>query len=126
MISDELALELAKRHEWARTEVKAIDPITVDHPDLDIADAYAVQQAWVDLQIANGAHVVGRKVGPPSRAMQQQMKISEPDFGALLDYMIMRSGVQLRHADYVDPKLEVEIAFIIGPALGGASGTCDK
>jgi len=126
VISAELALELAKRHEWARTEVKPIDPITVDHPDLDIADAYAVQQAWVDLQIANGAHMVGRKIGLTSRAMQQQMKIDEPDFGALLDYMIMRSGVQLRHADYVDPKLEVEIAFIIGQRLSGDSVTVEE
>jgi len=125
MISEELALELAKRHEWARTEVKPIDPITVDHPELDIADAYAVQQAWVDLQIANGAHMVGRKIGLTSRAMQQQMKIDEPDFGALLDYMIMRSGVQLRHADYVDPKLEVEVAFIIGQRLSGESVTVE-
>jgi len=126
MISDELALELAKRHEWARTEVKPIDPITVDYPDLDIADAYAVQQAWVDLQTANGAHLVGRKIGLTSRAMQQQMKIDEPDFGALLDYMIMRSGVQLRSADYVDPKLEVEVAFIIGQRLSGDKVTVEE
>jgi 2-oxo-hept-3-ene-1,7-dioate hydratase len=54
------------------------------------------------------------------------MKIDEPDFGALLDYMIMRSGVQLRHADYVDPKLEVEIAFIIGKRLSGDSVTVEE
>src|SRR4051795_6660960 len=126
MISDELALELAKRHEWARTEVKPIDPITVDHPDLDIADAYAVQQAWVDLQIANGAHMVGRKIGLTSRAMQQQMKIDEPDFGALLDYMVMPSGVVLSHADFVDPKLEVEVAFMIRQRLEGESVTVDE
>jgi 2-oxo-hept-3-ene-1,7-dioate hydratase len=58
--------------------------------------------------------------------MQQQMKIDEPDFGALLDYMIMRSGVELRHADFVDPKLEVEIAFAIGQRLSGDSVTVDE
>lgn len=126
MISSELALELAERHERARREVVSIDPITMDHPELGIDDAYAVQQAWVDLQIANGAHLVGRKIGLTSRAMQQQMKIDEPDFGALLDYMIMRSGVQLRHADFVDPKLEVEVAFIIGQRLSGDSVTVEQ
>ena len=126
MITAELALELAKRHEWARREVKPIDPITVEHPDLTIDDAYAVQQAWVDLQIADGATLVGRKIGLTSRAMQQQMKIDEPDFGALLDYMIMRSGVELRHADFVDPKLEVEVAFIIGKRLSGDSVTVEE
>ncbi len=93
--------------------MKSIDPITVEHPDLTLDDAYAVQQAWIDLQIADGAKVVGRKIGLTSRAMQQQMKIDEPDFGTLLDYMVMPSDVRLRHADYVDPKLEVEIAFMI-------------
>ena len=125
MISAELALELAKQHEWARREVKSIDPITVEHPELTIDDAYAVQQAWVALQISEGANLVGRKIGLTSRAMQQQMNIDEPDFGALLDYMIMRSGGELRHADFVDPKLEVEVAFIIGKRLSGDAVTVE-
>jgi 2-oxo-hept-3-ene-1,7-dioate hydratase len=126
MISPELALDLAKRHETARRDVKSIDPITVEHPDLDLDDAYAVQQAWIDLQVADGAKIVGRKIGLTSRAMQQQMKIDEPDFGTLLDYMVMPSGIQLRHADYVDPKLEVEVAFMIGRRLSGESVTVDE
>ncbi len=126
MITAEVALDLAKRHEWARREVTPIDPITVEHPELTIDDAYVVQQAWVDLQIADGATLVGRKIGLTSRAMQQQMKIDEPDFGALLDYMIMQSGVELRHADFVDPKLEVEVAFTIGDRLSGDSVTVDE
>ena len=126
MISAELALDLAKRHEMARREVKAIDPISIEHPDLGLDDAYAVQQAWVDLQIADGATLVGRKIGLTSRAMQQQMKINEPDFGALFDYMVMPSGVELRHADFVDPKLEVEVAFVIGQRLSGDAVTVDE
>ena len=126
MISPELALDLARRHEWARCEVKPIDPVTVDYPDLTIDDAYAIQRAWVDLQIAGGAKLVGRKIGLTSRAMQQQMKIDEPDFGALLDYMIMPSGVELSHAAFVDPKLEVEVAFVIGRRLSGDSVTVDE
>jgi 2-oxo-hept-3-ene-1,7-dioate hydratase len=126
MISAELALDLAQRHEYARRHVQPIDPITVEHPDLTIDDAYLVQQAWVDLQIADGAKLVGRKIGLTSRAMQQQMKIDEPDFGALLDYMIMPTGVELRHADFVDPKLEVEVAFVIGRRLSGDSVTIEE
>jgi 2-oxo-hept-3-ene-1,7-dioate hydratase len=126
MITPELALELAKRHEWSRREVKPIDPITVEYPDLTIDDAYAVQQAWIDLQIGDGAKLVGRKIGLTSRAMQQQMKIDEPDFGALLDYMIMPSGIELRHADFVDPKLEVEVAFMIGERLIGDSVSVEQ
>lgn len=126
MITPELALDLAKRHEWARREVKPIDPVSVEYPDLSIDDAYEVQRAWVDLQIADGAKLVGRKIGLTSRAMQQQMKIDEPDFGALLDYMIMPTGVELRHDDFVDPKLEVEVAFVIGRRLAGDSVTVEE
>jgi 2-oxo-hept-3-ene-1,7-dioate hydratase len=126
MISAQLARQLAEAHERARVEVRSIDPVTVAHPDLDIDDAYAIQQAWVDLQVANGAALVGRKIGLTSRGMQQQMKIDEPDFGALLDYMVMQSGVELRHADYVDPKLEVEVAFMIGRRLSGPSVNVDE
>ena len=126
MITPELALDLAQRHERARREVMSIDPITAEYPDLTIDDAYAVQQAWVDLQLAGGAKLVGRKIGLTSRAMQQQMQINEPDFGALLDYMVMPSGVELRHADFVDPKLEVEVAFVIGQRLSGDAVTVDE
>jgi 2-oxo-hept-3-ene-1,7-dioate hydratase len=126
MISAELATELAALHEWSRQEVTPIDPVTMAHPDLTIDDAYAIQQAWVDLQVANGAKVVGRKIGLTSRAMQSQMKIDEPDFGALLDYMVMPSGVELRHADYVDPKLEVEVAFMIKDRLAGPDVTVEQ
>jgi 2-oxo-hept-3-ene-1,7-dioate hydratase len=126
VISAELALELAEQHEKARREVMSIDPVTMHHPDLTIDDAYVVQQAWVDLQIAGGAQLVGRKIGLTSRGMQQQMKIDEPDFGALLDYMVMRGGVELRHADFVDPKLEVEVAFVIGKRLSGDSVTVEE
>jgi 2-oxo-hept-3-ene-1,7-dioate hydratase len=126
MISAELAIDLARRHERARRDVESIDPVTVEYPDLSIDDAYAVQQAWVDLQIADGAKLVGRKIGLTSRAMQQQMKIDEPDFGALLDYMIMPSGIKLRHSDFVDPKLEVEVAFMIGKRLSGDAITVEQ
>jgi 2-oxo-hept-3-ene-1,7-dioate hydratase len=126
VISAQLARQLAERHEQARREVRSIDPVSVEHPDLTIDDAYAIQQAWIDLQVADGAKVVGRKIGLTSRAMQQQMKIDEPDFGALLDYMVMGSGVQLRHADFVDPKLEVEVAFMISKRLSGDSVSIDE
>ncbi len=55
----------------------------------------------------------GHKIGLTSRAMQMAMKIDEPDFGALLDYMFMPSGASIAAADYLDPKIEVEFAFVL-------------
>lgn len=118
-LTDAQVAEIAQQHEQARLTVTSIAAPSLTYPDMNLDDAYANQQAWVDLQIANGASLVGRKIGLTSRAMQQQMQINEPDFGALLDYMIMPDGVDLRTADYLDPKLEVEIAFVLKERLSG-------
>ena len=92
---------------------------------MDLADAYAVQDAWVALKIAEGRHVIGRKVGLTSRAMQQAMKIGEPDFGTLLDDMEFASGATLDAAQFIDPRLEVEWTFVLKRDLWGDSLTVD-
>lgn len=122
-LTDAQIAAIAAEHEHARQTVTAINPPSLSFPDMNLDDAYAIQQAWVDLQIAAGACLVGRKIGLTSRAMQQQMQINEPDFGALLDYMIMPDGASLRHADYVDPKMEVEVAFVLKSSLSGPNLT---
>ncbi|MCU1359829.1 MAG: hpaH [Ilumatobacteraceae bacterium] len=116
---------VAARHEAARLQVRPIKRTTLDHPDMTIDDAYACQLQWVQLQVANGARIVGHKIGLTSKAMQTAMKIDEPDFGTLLDHMIHPTGVVLRAADYVDPRLEVELAFVLGAPLSGTDVTRD-
>ena len=114
---------IATAHERARRTAVPIDPVTRAHPDLTLEDAYAIQAAWIDLQVAGGAVVRGHKIGLTSRAMQLAMKIDEPDFGALFDYMFMDSGASIRAADYLDPKIEVEFAFVLGATLDRADIT---
>ncbi len=109
--------DIAAAHEEARRTAAAIDPPTRAHPGMTLEDAYAVQGAWIELQVANGAGVRGHKIGLTSRAMQQAMKIDEPDFGALLDDMFIESGATIRAADHLDPKLEAEFAFVLGAPL---------
>ncbi|MEO6653020.1 MAG: 2-oxo-hepta-3-ene-1,7-dioic acid hydratase [Ilumatobacteraceae bacterium] len=108
---------LAAAHESARVTVRPIDPPTRAYPDLTLDDAYAIQAAWIDLQVANGAVVKGHKIGLTSRAMQMAMNIDEPDFGALLDDMFISSGASIAADAYVDPKIEVEFAFVLRDAL---------
>lgn len=104
-------------HEQARRTVTAIDPVTRRYPDMTLDDAYAIQAAWIDLQVAEGASVRGHKIGLTSRAMQMAMQIDEPDFGALLDYMFVANGAMVPTADYLDPKIEVEFAFVLDRPL---------
>ena len=115
--------ELAAAHEEARRSAVAIDPVTRKYPEATLEDAYAIQAAWVELQVAEGAVVRGHKIGLTSRAMQMAMKIDEPDFGTLFDYMFIDSGTTLSVADLVDPKLEAEFAFVLSGTLDSADLT---
>lgn len=117
--------DIAGRHEAARINRASMRRVTLDHPGMTVDDAYACQQAWVDQQITDGASVLGHKIGLTSRAMQMAMKIDEPDFGTLLDYMDVASGSTLLAADFLDPKIEVELAFVLSSPLGGAEVTAD-
>lgn len=122
-LTDSEIAAVAARHEHARRTVVPIKRITIDHPAMTIDDAYACQKVWVDQQIADGSVVGGHKIGLTSRAMQQAVNIDEPDFGTLLDYMFIPTGTTLKASDFLDPKLEVEIAFVLGHDLGGAGVT---
>jgi 2-oxo-hept-3-ene-1,7-dioate hydratase len=117
-LSDDQVARIAARHEQARTTVTPMRRVTLDHPDMTLDDAYACQAAWVALQVAEGAEIRGHKIGLTSRAMQSAMHIDEPDYGALLDYMFVPDGATLEAASYVDPKIEVELAFVLGSPLG--------
>ena len=124
-LSDAEVASFAAAHETARRTAEPIDPPSREHPAMTLDDAYAIQAAWVDLQVAAGAEVRGHKVGLTSRAMQHAMRIDEPDFGALLDHMFMASGDGIRASDHLDPKIEVELAFVLGADLDVAGPSAD-
>ncbi len=100
-----------------------IAPLTLDHPDMDMDDAYAIQKAWVDRKIADGRNVTGYKIGLTSRAMQMAMNIDTPDFGVLLDDMYFASGASIAAADFTDPRIETEFAFVLKESLQGEDVT---
>ena len=81
-----LALDLDEA-EKARVQIRQF---SLDHPDMTIDDAYAIQRAWTDLKLARGRVLRGRKIGLTSRAMQRSSNITEPDFGVLFDDMFFR------------------------------------
>ena len=96
-----------------------IDPITLSYPQLSIEDAYAIQNSWVTKKINDGEKIVGYKIGLTSRAMQNAMKIDEPDYGVLLNKMVFADGTDIDASQFCDPKIEVELAFILKDRLEG-------
>jgi len=110
------AVDALHKAEKAHVQVRAL---TLSHPEMDMEDAYAVQKGWMDRKLAEGRKVVGYKIGLTSRAMQMAMKIDTPDYGVLLDDMLFPNGGDIRSADFTDPRIEAEFAFVMKEPLFG-------
>ena len=83
----------------------------------DVATAYAVQEQLTAERVQRGARVVGRKIGLTSPAVQQQLGVDQPDFGILFADMAHESGATVEHASVMQPKVEAEVAFVLGSDL---------
>src|SRR5258706_435181 len=103
----------------AEKEKKQAVQLSVTYPHITIEDSYAISTAVAQHKIKGGAKLIGHKVGLTSKAMQASSQISEPDYGHLLDYMMIADGAKVPHSNYCVPRVEVELAFILGKPLKG-------
>jgi len=103
----------------AKKERKQAVQLSVTWPDITIEDAYAISTEVANRRIKTGAKLIGHKVGLTSKAMQRSSQIDEPDYGHLLDDMMIADGAKVAHADYCRPRVEIELAFVLGKALKG-------
>ena len=115
-IRDELAADLAQ----AERSREPIAPLTSAYPDIDVVDAYEIQLINIRQRVAEGARVLGHKVGLSSLAMQQMMGVDEPDYGHLLDEMQVFEDTPVKAGRYLYPRVEVEVGFILAADLPGA------
>ena len=120
----QISAEAALLDEAERTGMQARQSTSV-YPEMTMADAYAVQNAWLNLKIGRGEAVVGHKIGLTSRAMQAAMKIDTPDSGFLTADMVFEPNSTLDAARFSDPKLEIELAFVLATDLTGTDLTID-
>jgi len=126
VLSSEQVRRAAERFDEAERSRRQVRPLTFDFPDMDMADSHAVQDAWIAMKVARGAKIRGRKVGLTSKAMQRAMNIGEPDYGTLLDDMFFEDGAEIEAASFLDPRMEVEIAFVLDRPLAGANVTVEE
>jgi 2-keto-4-pentenoate hydratase len=109
---------------WAaERDLAPVDPLTETFPGIDVVDAYEIQLINIRRKIAAGARVRGHKVGLSSPVMQQMMGVDEPDYGHLLDPMVLSEDAPIPAAGYCYPRIEVEIGYVLGSALPGADCT---
>ncbi|MFC9761954.1 2-oxo-hept-4-ene-1,7-dioate hydratase [Rhodococcus jostii] len=122
-LSAEAIADTARRlYEAEKTRVP-IRQLSLQYPSMTIDDAYAVQRALVDLKAADGRSVRGRKIGLTSKVMQRAVSISEPDYGAIFDDMFFDDGGTVPAGRFIRPRIEVELAFILGEDLKGPGVT---
>ncbi|TPG24587.1 2-oxo-hept-4-ene-1,7-dioate hydratase [Variovorax guangxiensis] len=113
----------AERLEEAERTRIACRQFSLDHPDMTIDDAYAIQHAWMQLKLRNGRTVKGHKIGLTSKAMQRAVNIAEPDYGTLLDDMFYRDGAVIPAERFLQLKIEAELAFVLARPLSGPDCT---
>lgn len=113
----------AKRLHQAERTCTQIRQLSQDFPGITIADAYAIQKAWVDVKIAERRLVKGHKIGLTSKAMQSALNIDEPDSGVLLDDMFFTDGGLVPTERFIATRVEAELAFIMSKRLSGPDCT---
>jgi 2-keto-4-pentenoate hydratase len=105
----------------ARVLRQTIGPISTSHGISGLAAAYAVAEINTRGRMEAGRRVVGKKVGLTSRAVQTQLGVDQPDFGILFDDMEILNGQDVSMARLIQPKVEAEVAFIVGKDVPGTS-----
>jgi 2-oxo-hept-3-ene-1,7-dioate hydratase len=103
----------------AEKERKQAVQLSKTWPSITMEDAYAISTEVANRKIAAGARLIGHKVGLTSKAMQRSSQIDEPDYGHLLDNMMIADGARVPHENFCLPRVEVELAFVLGKTLRG-------
>jgi 2-keto-4-pentenoate hydratase len=112
--------KIAERLDIAWRTRAPIPPITESDGITDVQTAYAIQARWTAMRLARGEKIVGRKIGLTSQAIQQQLGVNEPDYGTLWassHYPVENGEVRVRADAFMQPRIEGEVAFLIGRPL---------
>ena len=96
-----------------------IDALTKLFPDIEFEDSYRIQELTYEKWLSEGRVVKGHKVGLTSVVMQKQLGVSQPDYGHLLDDCFFLENNRINVNDYISPKVEPEIAFVLKKDLKG-------
>ena len=118
--------ELARVLEGAALESRAVPKVTIDEPQLSLADAYDVQWALRRRRLRAGSRVAGLKMGLTSLAKMKQMGVETPIYGFLLDDYRVAADSELSIAGLIHPRVEAEIALVTRHALRGPGCTLEQ
>ena len=82
-----------------------ITMISQDNPDMNIDDAYAIQLKNIEKRLEAGEKIIGMKIGLTSKGMQQLLNVDVPDYGHLMDNMMLHEGERCHTKELCQPKV---------------------
>lgn len=109
--------EIADLLEQAEADRVAVPPVRDRFADGDIVSAYAVQAELTRRRVTRGEQLVGRKIGLTSKAVQAQLGVDQPDYGALFAGMEVACSGVVATDRLIAPRVEAEVAFVLGRDL---------
>jgi 2-oxo-3-hexenedioate decarboxylase len=111
--------EHARELDQSMLDAREQERLTVRHPELSLEDAYRIQTAGIARRISRGEKLIGLKMGLTSEAKRKQMNLDLPIYGALTDRMRIEEGSIFSLQGKIHPKIEPEIAFVMGKEIRG-------
>jgi 2-keto-4-pentenoate hydratase len=122
-VPGETVTKLAERLRAAYSGAEPVPPIRDELPAGDVEVAYQVQEVNTEHWLAAGRRLVGRKIGLTSPAVQRQLGVDQPDFGMLFADMAVDSGAEVAAGGLLQPRVEAEVAFVLGRDLDAEEPT---
>lgn len=126
----DLHLDAARRLQRAARDRLPCAPVrellSADDAEAQVAFGYAVQRLLTEAACESGRRIVGAKIGLTSEAVQKQLGVDRPDFGVLYEDMARFPDRPIDPADLLQPKIEAEVAFVLGADLDVADLTLDQ
>ena len=109
---------VASLTESHRTKIQGPRPSEM-FPEIKIEDSYAISSMLAEKRVAEGAKIIGHKIGLTSKAMQAASKIDEPDYGYIFDDLLIENGAQVPFENFCVPRVEPELTFVLKEPLKG-------
>lgn len=116
-ITDASVSLVANDLQQAEGQRKQIPPVVGRLGGGNVVAAYEVQAELTRRRLASGSRLVGRKIGLTSAAVQQQLGVNEPDFGALFADMEVEHGASVDSTSLIQPRIEAEVALVLDRGL---------
>ena len=107
----------------ALTTRTAVAPLTERDPEITLDDAYQIQLRMIQRRLDAGEVIIGKKIGVTSRVVMDMLGVNQPDFGHLLSGMVFNEGEAIEAAQFIAPRAEAEVAFILSRDLTGPGVT---